>query len=71
MGTLCTCLEQSTWILQYAYRQALLPNSSPKSKVQTSVLELGVDFVFPLSQEEQQESPPKSKMEFDTKDQVL
>ena len=46
-----------------------LSNSSPKSKVQTSVLELGVGFVFPLSQEEQQEQqleeqeeepPPKS-----------
>ena len=38
----------------------------PQSKVPTSVLELGVDFVFPLSlqqQEEQQEEkepPPKS-----------
>ena len=44
----------------------LLSNSSPKSKVQTSVLELGVDFVFPLSQEkpqqeeQEEELPPKS-----------
>ena len=41
----------------------LLSNSSPKSNVQTSVLGLGVDFVFPLVQEEQeqQEEPsPKS-----------
>ena len=48
-----------------------LSNSSPKSKVQTSVLGLGVDFVFPLSQKEEQqqeqeeqqqeeEPPPKS-----------
>ena len=29
----------------------VLSNSSPKSKVQTSVLGLGVDFVFPLSQQ--------------------
>ena len=42
-----------------------LSNSSPKSKVQTSVLGLGVDFVFPLlqqqheqQQEEQEEEPP-------------
>ena len=34
-------------------------------------LRLGIDFVFPLSQQEQQEPPPKSKMEFDTKDQVF
>ena len=31
-------------------------------------LGLGVDFVFPLSQEEQQ---PPPKLEFDTKDQIL
>ena len=46
-----------------------MSNSSPKSKVQTSVLGLGVNFVFPLSQEHQQEqqqeqqeeeTPPKS-----------
>ena len=47
-----------------------LSNSSPKSKVQTSVLGLGVDFVFPLSQqqkeqeqqqeEQEEEPPPKS-----------
>ena len=30
----------------------VLSNSSPKSKVQTSVLGLVVDFVFPLSQEQ-------------------
>ena len=40
-------------------------------------LRLGVDFIFPLSQEQeleqqqQQELSPKSKLEFDTKDQVL
>ena len=39
-------------------------------------LRLGVDFVFPLSQEQEQQQqeqqlPPKSKLEFDTKDQVL
>ena len=33
------------------YNWTLLSNSSPKSKVQTSVLGLGVDFVFPLSQQ--------------------
>ena len=27
----------------------------PKAKVQTSVLGLGVDFVFPLSQQEQEQ----------------
>ena len=49
-----------------------LSNSSPKSKVQTSVLGLGVDFFSPLSQQEQEqqqeqqqqqqqeEPPPKS-----------
>ena len=56
-----------------------MSNSSPKSNVQTSVLGLKVDFVSPLSQqqqeqqhqeqqeEEQTEEPsPKSKLEFDT-----
>ena len=46
----------------------ILSNSSPKSKVQTSVLGLGVDFDFLLSQQQQQqeqqeqqeEPPPKS-----------
>ena len=33
----------------------MLSNSSPKSKVQTSVLGLGVDFVYPLSQQEGQQ----------------
>ena len=54
-------------------KSVILSNSSPKSKVQTSVLGLGVDFVFPLSQvqqqqqqqqqqeqEQQEEPPPKS-----------
>ena len=41
-----------------------------QSKVQTSVfLGLGVDFVLPLSQQQEQQPPPK--LEFDTKDQVL
>ena len=40
-----------------------------QSKVQTSVLGLGVEFVLPLSQQEQEEPPPK--LEFDNKDQVL
>ena len=57
---------------------AILSNSSRKSKVQTSVLGLGVDFVFPLAkqqheqqeqQQEEQEPPPKSKLAFDTEDQ--
>ena len=39
---------------------SILSNSSPKSKVQTSVLGLGVDFVFPLSQQQEQQPPPKS-----------
>ena len=33
----------------------MLSNSSPKSTVQTSVLGLGVDSVFPLSQQQQQQ----------------
>ena len=47
--------------------QHLIPDIvNIQSKVQTSVLGLGVDFVFPLSQQKQQqeqqqeEPPPKS-----------
>ena len=40
-----------------------LSNSSPKSKVQALVMGLGVDFVSPLSQQqEQEEEPPHQKL---------
>ena len=51
-----------------------MSNSSPKSKVQTSVLGLGVDLVSQQEQQQQEqeeEPPPKSKLEFNTEDQVL
>ena len=40
----------------------ILSNYSPKSKVQTSVLGRGVDFVFPLSQQEQEQEQPHQNL---------
>ena len=40
-----------------------MSNSSPKSIVQTSVLGLRVDFVFPLSQEQEQEEQEQEEQE--------
>ena len=61
-----------TNIIAHTSDQLILSNPSLR-------LRLGVDLVFPLSQEQeveqqqqqQQEPSPKSKLEFDTKDQVL
>ena len=48
----CKIILVKTNKVLFTNNQNLLSNSSPKSKVQTSVLGLGVDFVFPLSQEQ-------------------
>ena len=40
-----------------------LSTSSPISKVQTSVLGLGVDFVFSLSQEQQEQQEQQEEQE--------
>ena len=50
------CLEPSKKFVVVGWGGCVnlfLSNSSPRSKVQTSVLGLGVDFDFPLSQQEQ------------------
>ena len=40
------------------YCPKILVNVKRQSKVQTLVLGLGVEFVFPLSQEQEEEQPP-------------